>query len=421
MKKTKNIIKYLKNRDLLHGITKQKELEKEFEKNKMHSIYCGFDTNDDSLHIGHLAILLILRKFQKEGHKPIVLLGNATAIIGDPSFRKIKRNLEKLQNIKEFTKKIKLQILRILNFKYGKNKAVIETNNSWFFSMKLIKFLKKVGNNFSIKNMIQKESIQNRLKQKKKSCSFSEFTYSLMQSYDYLHLYKKHNVILQIGGSDQWGNIVSGIYLIKKTLNKKVYGITVQLVTDKKEKKFGKTEKNTIWLDKKKTSPYQFYQFFINISDLKIKKFLRIFTSLSKKTIDLIMKNKKKAQKVLAEKITKKVHGSIGLSSAKKISKILFLKEISKLKEKDFSFLLNNGIPNLLIKNFFDLQSILVACKLSTSKRNSRELIRSNAIFINKKLNNKEDYIIDSKDFIYEKYILIRKGKKNYVLLFKKK
>ncbi|AZP36375.1 Tyrosine--tRNA ligase [Candidatus Annandia adelgestsuga] len=418
-----NIIKIFKMRNLLFQITNEKILKKIL-KNNYINFYCGFDPTSSSLHIGHLLPLISIKRFQKLGHKPILLIGESTGLIGDPSFKKNERKLQNKIKIKKYTKKIIFQINSILN-KNKNNNLIILNNYKWFKNINIINFLEKIGKHFFINNMINKEIIKNRIKNINKNISFTEFSYILLQSYDFLHLYNKYKVFLQIGGSDQWGNIISGINLIKKINKNKVFGLTLPLLIQSNGIKFGKTEKNTIWLDEKKTSPYKFYQFWINTKDSDVYNFLKLFTFINIAKIYKIKKqdkNKKKpiAQTILADKLTYLIHGKNNLISAKRITKSLFNNKLSEMTEYDFYQLKQDGIFTIKINfnNIKYLQEILLISNLSSSYNKAKNMIISKSIKVNGKIESNIYFKFKKKNLIFKKYSLICRGKKNYCLIY---
>lgn len=418
-----SLIQKLKEKNLISQITNEQELNTKLQKNIV--VYCGFDPTADSLHLGHLIPLICLKIFQEQGHKPIVLLGGATGMVGDPSFKLFERNFNSLETIKIWSDKIEKQISKFLDFNCGDNSAKIVNNYDWFCKINILIFLRDIGKYFSINQMINKEAIKTRFNRaNKKGLSFTELSYNLLQSYDFYYLNKYHNVILQIGGSDQWGNITSGIHLTKCLENKKVYGLTVPLILNKDGNKFGKSENQTIWLDSKKTSPYKFYQFWLNIEDNKIYLFLKLFTYiniqdfLKKENIkSQLQDNPRKYQYLLAEKITYFVHGNDGLCSAKRITKSLFLNKIDDLKEIDFKQLSLDGILKIYLTGKDDLQQALVLSKLAPSRSQAKNMIFANAISINGNKNNNIYYFFTDKDKIFGKFTLLCRGRKNFCLI----
>lgn len=421
-----NILYILKKRGLIFQISDYIDLYNYINSNII-SLYCGFDPTADSLHVGHLLPIICLRYFQKLGHKLYIILGGATSMIGDPSFKLYERkDNNSIETVFLNQERIMKQLLFFFSENNSTQKNVIFLNNyTWFKKISILNFLKDIGKNFSINNMINKESVKKRFLNAKTGISFTEFSYSLLQAYDFLNLYKKYGVTLQIGGSDQWGNIISGIHLIKNFFKKKVYGFTVPLFTKSNGDKFGKTENNTIWLDAKKTSPYKFYQFWINITDDKLSEALRFFTLLdnsiyiSKNNSDNVIQNIINKKIFLADIITQFVHGKRNLISVKRITKCLFgKKSISNMIEEDFLQLLQDGIPYIICKNVINLPNVLVKSKLSHSLCHARNLIKSGAVRVNNILKIEKDYSFKINDRIFGKYTILRKGKKYFILIY---
>ncbi|PPI86797.1 tyrosine--tRNA ligase [Candidatus Pantoea edessiphila] len=419
---TTSIIDYLNSRELICQLTNQNELIKKLKHGSI-VVYCGFDPTADSLHIGHLIPLICLRYFQKFGHKPIILLGGATGLIGDPSFKAIERKLNSRDIVVTWTEKIQKQLVKFLDFDCGLNSAIITNNLNWFKNMNILSFLRNIGKYFSVNQMINKESIKQRLNRNDHGLSFTEFSYNLLQSYDFAYLNEIYKVSLQIGGSDQWGNITSGIQLTRRLNNNQVFGLTVPLITKSDGTKFGKTEKETIWLDSKKTSPYKFYQFWINTSDDDVYRFLKYFTSINNVEINKLEYEDKninktpKAQYVLAEQMTTLVHGENGFNAAKRITQNLFSNNIINMTESDFRQLAYDGVPTIILNESESLQQALVKSKLVTSFSQARNMINFNAIYINGIKQSNPKYKFGKIDKLFSKYTLIRRGKKNYCLI----
>ncbi|WP_331828202.1 tyrosine--tRNA ligase [Candidatus Blochmannia sp. SNP] len=421
--KNLNIIQYLYERNLIAQITDKKSLI-EILKSKSITLYCGFDPTSDSLHIGHLIPLLCLRQFQISGHRPLILIGGGTGLIGDPSFKKSNRNINLIDTVQKWSEKIKRQISLFIDCSCGpRSQACIVNNYDWLSSISFLTFLRDIGKFFSVNKMINKDSIKQRLQKNNYGISYSEFSYNLLQSYDFAHLYKNYNAILQIGGSDQWGNIVSGIDLIRRMYKRTAYGLTVPLLIKSDNIKFGKTEKNTIWLDEKKTSPYKFYQYWINSSDKEVYHFLNTFTNIDLDTINILKKEndvsntKPQAQTILAEQITQLVHGKEGLKTAQNITNNLFTGQTHKLTLNNFEQLLQDGIPAVLLKPGITLQQALVESNLASSRTQARELIMSNSITINSKKQLKTKYVFHATDRLYDRFTLLKRGKKHYCLI----
>ena len=384
-------------------------------------LYCGFDPTADSLHIGHLLPILTLKRFQEAGHQPIALVGGATGLIGDPSGKKQERTLNEKETVKQWSERIKEQLSRFLDFEKEGNPAILANNYDWIGPLDVITFLRDIGKSFGINYMLAKETVQSRIET---GISFTEFSYMILQSYDFLKLYQTYDCRLQIGGSDQWGNITSGLELIRKTEeNAKAYGLTLQLVTKADGTKFGKTEGGAIWLDKEKTSPYEFYQFWINTDDRDVIKYLKYFTFLSKEEIEQLaeeVKNapeKRSAQKALAEEVTKLVHGEEALKQAVKISEALFSGNIKALTAEEIKQGFKDVPSYETTENEIGLVDLLVQAKISPSKRQAREDIGNGAIYINGERVQELDYIVSEKDTIEGQFAVIRRGKKKYFLI----
>lgn len=398
-----NILDDLKFRGLLNQFTDLDVLTKRLEKSCV--LYCGFDVTADSLQVGNLLALLTLKRFQLFGHQPIALLGNGTSLIGDPSGKKSERVLNTKETVAKWSKQIEKQIEKIVAIN-GKGKTRVVGNLDWLGKIKMIDFVRDIGKHFSLGYMLDKESVRSRLEA---GISFTEFSYMLLQSYDFWNLNKKYNCELQIGGSDQWGNITAGIDFIRKAEQKEVYALTIPLITKSDGSKFGKTETGTIWLDAKKTTPYQFYQFWINIDDKDIINFLKYFTFLSHEEIirlenEEVAKNPQNrvAQKVLAKELTKMVHGEKEFKKAEEITNALFGGDIKKLSEKDIENVFQDmSCFETEKKEPIDMINLLVDAKICESKRQAKEDIENRAI----------------STFEFKKCMVVRRGKKNYFLI----
>ncbi|MEH7374700.1 tyrosine--tRNA ligase [Neobacillus drentensis] len=384
------------------------------------SLYCGVDPTADSMHIGHLLPFLTLRRFQQHGHRPIVLVGGATGLIGDPSGKSEERKLLTLETVQDNVAGIKKQLESIFEFE-GENGAIMVNNYDWAGSMDVVTFLRDIGKHIGVNYMLAKDTIASRLET---GISFTEFTYTILQAMDFLHLYEHHNCKLQIGGSDQWGNITSGLELIRKVQpeGSKAYGLTIPLVTKADGTKFGKTESGAVWLDPEKTTPYEFYQFWINTADADVVKYLKIFTFLSHEEIEQLEKavqeepHLRKAQKVLAEELTRLIHGEDSLQQAIKISQALFSGDVRSLSgaeiEQGFK-----DVPAYTSQNEENLVDLLVAAKISSSKRQAREDISNGAVSVNGEKITDNAYILVESDRIEGKFTIIRRGKKKYTLI----
>lgn len=416
-----DVIQDLTYRGLINQVTDQEGLQNTL-KNEKIKLYCGFDPTADSLHIGHLVGVLTLRRFQLAGHQPIALVGGATGLIGDPSGKKAERTLNPKEVVVEFSNSIKNQLSRFLDFEAEGNPAQIANNYDWIGSLDLITFLRDIGKSFGLNYMLAKDSVQSRLDA---GISFTEFSYMILQSYDFLKLYEDVGCRLQIGGSDQWGNITAGLELIRKTVeDAKAFGLTIPLVTKADGTKFGKTEGGTIWLDKDKTSPYEFYQFWINTDDRDVVRYLKYFTFLSKEEIEGLeaeiqhAPEKRLAQKTLAEEVTKLVHGEAALEQAVKISTALFSGSISELSAEE----IKQGFKDVPSYEYngdteVGLVDLLVMSEISPSKRQAREDIGNGAIYVNGERIQEVDAVLTSQNRIEGQFTVIRRGKKKYFLI----
>ena len=394
--------------------------------------YIGFDPTADSLHIGSLVQILILMHFQKCGHKPIVLVGGATGMIGDPSGKSNERNLLSQDDLDKNINGIYKQLSKFLNFDSDKkNSAVLCNNNDWFKDINLIDFIRDTGKYITVNYMIAKESVKKRLsKDSTVGMSFTEFSYQLIQAYDFYYLFSEKNCLVQMGGSDQWGNITSGVELIRKKTGEKAYALTCPLITKADGTKFGKTEAGNVWLDRNKTSPYKFYQYWLNISDADAKKYIKIFTFYSENEIEEYIKTHDEAphqrflQKTIANYLTKLVHCEEDLDKSIKASNILFGKSTSKdLSDLDENTFLDifEGVPSIIIS--FDeirqpsnVQEFLYKAKFLSSKSEIIRALKQNSISINKEKVD-ASYSISKENLICNKYILAQRGKKNYYLI----
>ncbi|MDO6656184.1 MULTISPECIES: tyrosine--tRNA ligase [Bacillaceae] len=418
-----HILEELEARGLLNQVTDREGLEKELSENRI-ALYSGFDPTADSLHIGHLLPVLALRRFQLAGHTPIALVGGATGLIGDPSGRSNERTLNSEDIVKDWTNKLQGQLARFLDFGTDANSAKAVNNYDWIGELNVIPFLRDVGKNFGLNYMLAKDSVTSRLEA---GISFTEFTYMILQSYDFLQLYRKENCRLQIGGSDQWGNITAGLELIRKEEgseeSSKAYGATFPLVTKSDGSKFGKSEGGAIWLDADKTSPYEFYQFWINTDDRDVVKFLHYFTFLSIEEIKEIESKhieapeKREAHRTLAEEVTKLVHGEEKLQQAINISEALFSGDIKQLTADEIRLGFKD-VPSYHVEdNEKGLIDLLVEAGISSSKRQAREDVKNGAVYINGERCQEMDKVISESDQIENQYVIIRRGKKKYYLL----
>ncbi len=395
------------------------------------TLYCGFDPTADSLHIGSLVPLLMLKRFQLAGHKPIALVGGATGLIGDPSFKAQERKLNTPDVVASWVDKLRAQVSRFIDFNTSPTSAGVVNNLDWVGKIDVLSFLRDVGKHFSVNNMINKESVKQRIEREGEGISFTEFTYMLLQSYDFAELYQRNQCTLQIGGSDQWGNITGGIDLTRRMHGGHVFGLTMPLVTKADGTKFGKTETGTVWLDSSKTSPYAFYQFWLNTADADVYKFLRYFTFLSVAQIaeieadDIARAAKPEAQRILAEEMTRLVHGEEGLLAAQRITQALFSDDLAGLSESDFEQLQQDGLPSSKLVRAdigeTPLTQILADVEMAASGKQVKDALVRNAVFINGEAKSIDDNMQSSISFSAEKaffkrFYLVKLGKKKYHL-----
>lgn len=426
----KNFITELQWRGMIHDVMPGAE---EHLMESMRSAYVGFDPTADSLHIGNLVPIMLLAHYQRCGHKPLALVGGATGMIGDPSGKSSERNLLDENTLRHNQEAIKKQLSHFLEFKSNtKNSAALVNNYDWMKEFSFLEFIRDVGKHITVNYMMAKDSVKNRVSSESSSdgMSFTEFTYQLVQGYDFLHLYKAHNCTIQMGGSDQWGNITTGTELIRRIAQGKGFAITCPLITKSDGSKFGKSEGGNVWLDAERTSPYKFYQYWLNSSDDDAEKYIKIFTFLDKPEIEAIVEDHKKAphrralQKRLAEEITKMVHSGEDFKNAEKASNILFSKSFKKdietLDEKTFLDIFE-GVPQAEIqKNELQELDMIGALAAKTqflsSNSEARRALKENAISVNKE-KVKEDYQLSEDDLINDKYIILNKGKKNTYII----
>jgi len=416
------LLQDLHERGLIAQLTDAETLDKMLQEEKI-TLYCGFDPTADSLHLGHLVPVLILKRFQQAGHRPIALVGGATGMIGDPSFKATERKLNTPDVIASWVGKIRGQVEPFLSFE-GANAALMANNHDWFGAMNCLEFLRDIGKHFSVNAMIKKESVQQRLVREDQGISYTEFSYSLLQGYDFAELYKRHQCVLQVGGSDQWGNITAGTDLTRRLHHTQVYGMTVPLITKADGTKFGKTESGAVWLDPKKTSPYAFYQFWLNTADADVYKFLKFFTFLPVARIEEIEATDKasgtkpEAQRILAEEATRLVHGEVALMAARRITESLFSGQLADLTENDLEQLAQDGMPGIALDSAADsLIDALAASGLAKSKSEARTFIQGGSVTINGVKADSLDHRIVGDDRLYGRFTILRRGKKQYAML----
>lgn len=415
-----NIFEELKARGLVFQTTDEEALVKALTEGQV-SYYTGYDPTADSLHLGHLVAILTSRRLQLAGHKPYALVGGATGLIGDPSFKDAERSLQTKETVLEWSDKIKGQLSQFLDFENGANKAELVNNYDWFSQISFIDFLRDVGKYFTVNYMMSKDSVKKRIET---GISYTEFAYQIMQGYDFYELNKKFNVTLQIGGSDQWGNMTAGTELLRRKADKTGHVMTVPLITDASGKKFGKSEGNAVWLDADKTSPYEMYQFWLNVMDEDAIRFLKIFTFLSLEEIAEIEKafdaarHERLAQKTLAKEVVTLVHGEEAFKQALNITEQLFAGNIKNLSAAELKQGLSN-VPNYQVQDEDNLNivEILVSSSISPSKRQAREDVQNGAIYLNGERIQDLDYTLTEDDKIDGQLTVIRRGKKKYAVL----
>ncbi|WP_370314759.1 tyrosine--tRNA ligase [Thalassolituus sp.] len=424
----------LKARGLLNQVTADDELINHLETGSR-TLYCGFDPTADSLHLGHLVPLLVLTRFQNAGHKPVALVGGATGLIGDPSFKAAERQLNTPDIVAGWADKIRNQVSQFIKFDGVENAAVVVNNLDWAGEMNVLDFLRDVGKHFSVNAMINKESVQQRLNREGAGISFTEFSYALLQGMDFAELNRRHNCTLQVGGSDQWGNIVGGIELSRRQNGAQTFGLTVPLVTKADGTKFGKTESGAVWLDPAKTSPYAFYQFWMNTADADAYKFLRYFTFLPVEKIaeieahDASIEGRKTAQPILAEEVTRMVHGDEALASARRITAALFSGDLTELSEQELEQIKQDGLPSSDLDNTtlsdMPLTSILSDAGMGQGKQ-VKDALGRNAVFVNgtpygmDALMQGVDIFADDKA-LFGRFFMVKLGKKKHHLFELKK
>ncbi|MDF2152954.1 tyrosine--tRNA ligase [Vibrio sp. CAU 1672] len=383
------------------------------------TVYCGFDPTAGSLHIGHLVPLIMLQRFQDAGHQAIALIGGATGMIGDPSFKATERNLNSAETVSGWVNDLSRQIHQLMNHQLSKPMLMVN-NANWVKQINVIDFFRDVGKHFSINAMINRESVKQRLQRPDQGISFTEFSYALLQSYDFAELNRQYGCRLQIGGNDQWGNIVSGIDLTRRQNAEQVFGLTLPLITKSDGTKFGKTEGGAVWLDAAKTSPYAFYQFWLSAEDADVYHFLRYYTFLDCEEIaaieaqDKASKSKPQAQRILAEQMTRFVHGEAGLTSAQRITQALFSGDVQQLSLNELKQLEQDGLPSVESTQQ-DLVELLLESGLASSKRIARELISNNAISVNGDKVAAEHPLLSFA--LFDQYWLLQRGKKHFCLV----
>ena len=425
-----DLLKDLQNRGLIAQTTAEAELANHLNETSR-TLYCGFDPTADSLHIGSLVPLLMLKRFQQAGHKPLALVGGATGLIGDPSFKAAERKLNGPDVVNAWVEKLKAQVSQFIEFNDQPNSAQVVNNYDWTKDLNILDFLRDVGKHFSINAMIQKESVKQRINREGEGISFTEFTYMILQSFDFAELNRLNGCSLQIGGSDQWGNITGGTELTRRQNGNHVFGLTMPLVTKSDGTKFGKTESGTIWLDAKKTSQYAFFQFWLNTADADVYKFLKYFTFLSVEEIDGIEKaeqeaqGRPQAQGILAKEVTRLVHGEEGLAAAERITQALFSGEAADLSEQDLAQIQLDGLPStefdLSELKELPLTSFFTESGLASNGKQVKDALQRNSVFVNGEAKGMQDNMSATEIFAadkgyYNKYFLVKLGKKKHHL-----
>ncbi|WP_025125433.1 tyrosine--tRNA ligase [Myroides odoratimimus] len=426
----KNFIEEVTWRGMLHDVmpgTEEHLLE------QMRAAYVGIDPTADSLHIGHLVGVMLLKHFQLAGHKPYALVGGATGMVGDPSGKSNERNLLDEEALRHNQNAIKEQLSRFLDFNSGaENAAVLVNNYDWMKDFSFLEFIRTVGKHITVNYMMAKDSVKKRLNGEfQDGMSFTEFCYQLMQGYDFLHLYKENNITLQMGGSDQWGNITTGTELIRRTISEKAYALTCPLITKADGTKFGKSEGGNIWLSAEYTSPYKFYQYWLNVADADAERYIKIFTFISKEDIEALVKEHSEAphlrvlQRRLAEEVTIMVHGQEQLDNAIKASNILFgnssTEDLKQLDEKTFLEVFDGVGQSEVAKADIEagltiVDALAANSNLASSNGDARRSLQANSISVNKE-KVAEDYVVTTNDLINDQFVLLQKGKKNYFVL----
>ncbi len=418
-----DILTDLEKRGLVNQVTDEEGLRKHLSEKQV-TLYCGFDPTGDSLHIGHLVPALLLKRFQEAGHRPIALVGGGTGMIGDPSGRSTERQLNSADVVLGYSEKLSQQLAKLLDFDKKENAAVARNNHEWLSQMTIIDFLRDTGKHFGINYMLAKDSVESRIES---GISFTEFSYMILQALDFQQLNEKENCTLQIGGSDQWGNITAGLEYIRRSSSgekeTEAFGLTMPLITKADGSKFGKTAGGAIWLDPEKTTPYEFYQFWINADDRDVVKFLKYFTFLNHDEIAELEKEvetqpeKRAAQRRLAEEMTRLVHDEEALKQAERISDALFSGDIKSLSGSE----IEQGFKDVPAFHSEDkepaLVELLVAAGISSSKRQAREDIKNGAVYINGERNQELSHTINDTDRIEDQFTIIRRGKKKYFLI----
>jgi tyrosyl-tRNA synthetase len=426
---SKALLDDLRARGLIFQVAGEDDLPRWLE-GGVRTLYCGFDPTADSLHIGSLVPLLMLRRFQLAGHRPLALVGGATGLIGDPSFKAQERQLNTPDVINGWVDKIRQQVSRFIDFDDGTASAEVVNNLDWTAGLDVLTFLRDIGKHFSVNAMIQKESVKQRIEREGSGISFTEFTYMILQSFDFAELNKRYDCGLQLGGSDQWGNITGGIDLTRRLHGKQVFGLTMPLITKSDGTKFGKTESGTVWLDAQRTSPYSFYQFWLSTPDADVYKFLKYFTFMEVEAIDELERadaqrsGRPEAQAVLAAEVTRLVHGQNGLDAAERITHALFNGTLAALSESDVLQLRQDGLPSSVVARVSfpeTLTQMFADAGLAASGKQVKDALGRNAVTINERVVGLHDNgdvatCFSEHEAMFGRFYLVRMGKKKYHL-----
>jgi len=424
-----NLIEQLRGLGLIAQVSSEEVLTTHLAE-RSRTVYCGFDPTADSLHIGNLVPLLALRRFQMAGHRPILLVGGATGMIGDPGGRNSERDLKPADQVRAFVTKIREQASRFLDFDCGENSAIVVDNATWTENLTVIDFLRDIGKHFSVNAMVQKETIKRRLEDDETGISYTEFSYMILQSYDFAVLNRDFDCTIQMGGSDQWGNITSGIDLVRRLNGQQAHAITYPLITNADGTKFGKSMGNAVWIDAAKTSPYSFYQFWRNCADADVLHYLRIFTFLDGATLAAITESHesdpglRQAHVTLAREVTRLVHGEAGVTAAERIAAAMFKNRLDSLSADDMAQLAQDGLPATLIQgDEVSLLELLVESGLAVTPKGevtqgqARKLIQSNAVAVNGDKVADIEMMLTREQGMHGQYVLVQKGKKNHHLV----
>ncbi|MBN2723427.1 MAG: tyrosine--tRNA ligase [Deltaproteobacteria bacterium] len=420
-----NLLQELKSRNLYHHSTDEENLIKHLEDNKPVTFYIGFDPTASSLHVGSLLQLITMKRLQNHGHRPVLVVGGGTGMIGDPSGKSAERKLLDEKTLEENVQGIKAQAMKFLDFDDPKNGAVVVNNAQWLGKLNFIEFLRDTGKHFSVNAMIAKDSVRQRLENREQGISFTEFTYQLLQAYDFLYLAQNHNCTLQIGGSDQWGNITAGIDLARRKNGLQLHGLTIPLVTTSSGTKFGKTESGTVWLCPERTSPYHFYQFWLRTEDNDVINYLKEFTFLSLDEVNDLEKQHLEAPqhriaaKKLAEEMTQLVHGTEGVESAVRATQAFFGGDLTGLTIAELEAVFSDIDSTQMNSSEINSMAVvdLMAVTLCKSKGEARRLIKGGGIYLNNNRLSDENYTISTDDFLGGKFLVLRSGKKRYHLV----